>query len=399
MKSVVWTARRALSWWLGPRQRGDEANGIRVRFMVLGWLAMVVTSVFEAAVEAADVHPTAPALFTAIGALVLLMANRAEAVKFVWLVHTTLVIVVLRFELPMVLDGQATLASIVWIVLLPFIASITIGLRGAMTWLVISLAWLWRALLAVTTDRPSTSNLSGFVQVGTAAGALAFAFYVLDREHRRSNDRIKRAIAARELVLAKLSHEAKTPLHQLLNALDSQAAEGSNAPHLDTALKAAGQLAMVLRDVFHQAKETSRPEEEPDSEKPVVLSKSLEQAHVLVVDDNPINLRMAVVMLERLRCHVETAEGGSEAVQAVSRGTFDLVVMDCHMPEVDGFEATRRIRAAAPAIRDVPIIALTASSDPEDANRARAAGMNAFLEKPLRQKDLERLLEPTLRAA
>lgn len=232
------------------------------------------------------------------------------------------------------------------------------------------------------------------MQVGTAAGALAFAFFVLDHEHRRSNDRIKRAIAARELVLAKLSHEAKTPLHQLINALDAQATEGPASPHLATAQQAAGRLAMVLRDVFHEARETSGPEEDPKPSEPVVLSKTLEQAHVLVVDDNPINLRMAVMMLERLRCHVETAEGGSEAVQAVARGHFDLVVMDCHMPEVDGFEATRRIRSAAAPIRDVPIIALTASSDPEDANRARAAGMNAFLEKPLRQKDLERLFAP-----
>lgn len=398
MESVVSTARRALAWWLGPKQRGDEADGIRVRFMVLGWLAMLATSVFEAVVEVSEAHSTASALITAMGALVLLLANRVEVFPFSWLVHTTLVIVVLRFELPMLLGGEATLAGIVWIVLLPFIASITIGLRGAMTWLFISLMWLWRVLLSVTTDRPSVANLSGFVQLGTAAGALAFAFYVLDREHRRSNDRIKRAIEARELVLAKLSHEAKTPLHQLLNALDAEA-EGSVTPHLATALQAAGQLSMVLHDVFRQARETSRPETEPVSALPVVLSKSLAKAHVLVVDDNPVNLRMAVMMLERLQCHVETAGGGDEAVQAVTRGGFDLVVMDCHMPEVDGFEATRRIRASAPAIRDVPIIALTASSDPEDANRAHAAGMNAFLEKPLRQKDLERLFEPALRAA
>lgn len=398
MKSAVSTALRALAWWLGPRQRGDEVNGIRLRFMVLGWLVMLLTSTVEAAVEAADAHPAAPALITATGALVLLFANRADAVPFAWLVHTTLVIIVLRFEVPMVVDGHATLAAIVWIVLLPFIASITIGLRGAMTWLLISLVWLWRAARSVTTDLPSGSNLSGFVQVGTAVGALAFAFYVLDREHRRSNDRLARAIAARELVLSKLSHETKTPLHQLMNALDAEA-ETQVTEHLATALQAAGQLSLVLHDVFRQARETSQPEVEPEPKQPVALTRSLEQACVLVVDDNPINLRMAASMLERLRCHVETATGGLEAVAAVTQGRFDLVVMDCHMPDVDGFEATRRIRAAPPAVRDVPIVALTASSDPEDANRARAAGMNAFLEKPLRQKDLERLLAPMQRAA
>ncbi|MER2566239.1 MAG: response regulator [Myxococcaceae bacterium] len=389
MESVVRTARRALTWWLGPRQHGDEANAIRVRFMVLGWLAMLVTSGFEAAVEASELHSAAPALITAVAALVLLVANRAGAVAFPWLVHTTLVLVVLRFELLVMLDERTSLAAIVWLVLVPVIASITIGLRGALTWLAISLAWLARALLTVTTDRPSTSNLSGFVQIATAVGALAFAFFVLDREHRRSNDQIKRAIAARELVLAKLSHEAKTPLHQLINALDAQANEnGDVGPHLATALQAAGQLSLVLHDVFQQAKETTGLE----AEAPTIHLETLELARVLVVDDNPINLRMAATMLERLRCRVETAAGGSEAVEAVTHGGFDLVVMDCHMPEVDGFEATRQIRAGAAPTRDVPIIALTASSDPEDANRAREAGMNGFLEKPLRQQDLERLL-------
>lgn len=113
---------------------------------------------------------------------------------------------------------------------------------------------------------------------------------------------------------------------------------------------------------------------------------------VLLAEDDLVNQKVARALLTRLGCSVDVVPNGREAVLRALTQHYDLCFMDCRMPEVDGFEATRQIRAGAAPTRDVPIIALTASSDPEDANRAREAGMNGFLEKPLRQKDLERLL-------
>ena len=112
---------------------------------------------------------------------------------------------------------------------------------------------------------------------------------------------------------------------------------------------------------------------------------------VLVVDDNAVNRKLAAKLLERAGCQVETAENGVQAVDRVQRGRFDLVLMDCHMPEMDGIEATRTIRAAESGPR-LPIVALTASAMAEDRDRALAAGMDDFLTKPLLPEALDRCL-------
>ncbi|RME22959.1 MAG: response regulator, partial [Deltaproteobacteria bacterium] len=106
---------------------------------------------------------------------------------------------------------------------------------------------------------------------------------------------------------------------------------------------------------------------------------------VLLVDDNPVNQRTMALMLERLHCEVVVVGGGKEAVEAVASrppGTFDLVLMDCHMPEVDGWEATRRIRALPGG--DAPvIIGATADVMPGTRQRCLSAGMSDCVSKPI----------------
>jgi PAS domain S-box-containing protein len=113
---------------------------------------------------------------------------------------------------------------------------------------------------------------------------------------------------------------------------------------------------------------------------------------VLVVDDNAINLKMASRMLEKLGCQVETALGGSDAVAKVARSRYDLIFMDCQMPETDGYQATRAIRQM-PDGRRVPIIAITAYALPGDRERCLQAGMNDYLSKPVRRDSLQTMLE------
>ena len=105
---------------------------------------------------------------------------------------------------------------------------------------------------------------------------------------------------------------------------------------------------------------------------------------VLVVDDNPINLKVAARILERLGCNVTTAEDGRQAVELVREVPFRLVFMDCMMPEMDGFEATRAVRALGGARGSVPIVAVTANAMPGDRERCLEAGMNDYLAKPVR---------------
>lgn len=104
---------------------------------------------------------------------------------------------------------------------------------------------------------------------------------------------------------------------------------------------------------------------------------------VLVVDDNDINLRVATALLEKAGCVPTPLTDGAAAIAAVREGDFDAVLMDCQMPGVDGFEATRRIRALGGVRGHVPIIALTASVLPEEIERCRAAGMDDWLGKPV----------------
>ena len=109
---------------------------------------------------------------------------------------------------------------------------------------------------------------------------------------------------------------------------------------------------------------------------------------VLLAEDNLVNQRVAVKMLEALGCAVEVVANGALALDALAVGQFDFVVMDCQMPVMDGFEAAATIRASEPADRHIPIIAMTANAMAGDRERCMAAGMDGYLSKPVRQEDL-----------
>lgn len=116
---------------------------------------------------------------------------------------------------------------------------------------------------------------------------------------------------------------------------------------------------------------------------------------VLVVDDNAVNRLVAVSHLEKLGCVVTEAVDGAEAVERASETDFQLIFMDCHMPGVDGFEATRRLRGLKGAA--LPIVALTASALEEDVKLCTASGMNAVLTKPVKRSDFVAALEQFVR--
>jgi diguanylate cyclase (GGDEF)-like protein len=106
---------------------------------------------------------------------------------------------------------------------------------------------------------------------------------------------------------------------------------------------------------------------------------------VLVVEDNITNQHVAVAMLERLGCRPEVAANGQDALEAVSRARFELILMDCQMPQMDGYQTTQRLRAleGEGEHAHVPIIAMTANVQEGDAEKCIAAGMDDYLPKPL----------------
>lgn len=116
---------------------------------------------------------------------------------------------------------------------------------------------------------------------------------------------------------------------------------------------------------------------------------------VLLVEDNPVNQRVASAMLEKLGCNCVLAEDGQQALQRLRQEAFDVVLMDCQMPEMDGYEATRQHRAeegSVPGRRRLPIIALTANAFQADRRKCLEAGMDDFLAKPVTLEALRRKL-------
>ncbi|MES2341032.1 MAG: response regulator [Pseudomonadota bacterium] len=119
-------------------------------------------------------------------------------------------------------------------------------------------------------------------------------------------------------------------------------------------------------------------------------------AHILVVDDNATNRMVAETLCEMFDCTSESAVDGMEALEAARTGRFDLILMDIKMPRMDGVTATQAIRALPGAAGVVPIIALTANADPEDAAGYLKAGMNGVVEKPMKPENLLRALQENL---
>jgi signal transduction histidine kinase/ActR/RegA family two-component response regulator len=132
---------------------------------------------------------------------------------------------------------------------------------------------------------------------------------------------------------------------------------------------------------------------EPIAEAPTQPSSGRLDARVLLVDDNPANRELGATVLDLLGCEVTLAEDGAEALDLITKGSFDVVLMDVHMPRMNGLDATRAIRALPGPAAQIPIIAMTADVLPEQVDRCRAAGMVDHIGKPIRLDDLHAALE------
>ena len=201
-------------------------------------------------------------------------------------------------------------------------------------------------------------------------------------------------------------------LDGLETAREIRRQHGPNAPHLimltswaraqlDAEAQAAGislclpkpirigRLLEALRGVGTAAIPASAPVSTPVE---TVEAPSAPALRILVADDNVVNQTVLRRMLQKQGCDVVVVNNGAEALRAAGAGAFDLVFMDCHMPEMDGFEATRAIRAGEAGGRRVPIVAFTADAVFDTRERCEAAGMDDCITKPVAAGALAQIL-------
>ena len=157
-------------------------------------------------------------------------------------------------------------------------------------------------------------------------------------------------------------------------------------------------LRVCLTQLLGHARDNETPLDAP---RKVAAKRGAQKLRVLLVEDNVVNQQVASAMLAKMGCQVDVAENGRLALAAYETGSYDLVLMDCQMPEMDGYEATRRIRElevrtagrADEIPTRVPIVAMTAHAQPSDREQCLEAGMDDYLTKPFGRHQLEDLVD------
>ena len=114
---------------------------------------------------------------------------------------------------------------------------------------------------------------------------------------------------------------------------------------------------------------------------------------ILLAEDNPVNQKVALSMLKHLGYHADIASNGSEVLQALQKQPYDIILMDVQMPEMDGLEATRRVREGRQHRKQPCIIAMTAYALDGDREKCLRAGMDDYISKPIDMKELQKSLE------
>ena len=197
-----------------------------------------------------------------------------------------------------------------------------------------------------------------------------------------------------QMASSALGHELRTPMTVVIGAtellLESQLDPEQRlaAQHVHrSGQELLGVIDQMLSEVTEQAKSTP-----PRAMTPIGfrLVSENEVRRVLLAEDNEFNRMLIERVLHTLNCEVDLAPSGREAVRKFHQGKYDLVLMDCHMPDLDGLEATRQIRAVEGPNRRVPIVAVTAGTVPGARQACLQAGMDDFIAKPFSLSTLRR---------
>jgi signal transduction histidine kinase/CheY-like chemotaxis protein len=154
-------------------------------------------------------------------------------------------------------------------------------------------------------------------------------------------------------------------------------------------------LQAAQRDALLAASDEPAPDREQTAKLPVIEEPAEDRCtvRVLVAEDNAVNRLLVKRMFEKLGCRIDLAGNGREAVEMASRLRYDIIFMDCFMPELDGYGASRALRQLEQGQRRVPIVALTANAMADDRAKCIAAGMDDYLSKPVDLEEIRKTLQ------
>ncbi len=176
---------------------------------------------------------------------------------------------------------------------------------------------------------------------------------------------------------------------------DERAIHAGFQAYLTKPIKRSSLLDTITAAALGAARREPAPREQPmSSEEVAIRTRSAAGQVILLVEDNPVNQRVAMERLRLLGYAVQLVHNGEEAVAAAARSSFSLCLMDCQMPVMDGYEAATLIRAAEEGSgRRLPIVAMTANARAEDRERCLAAGMDDYLSKPVNPESLRLVIQ------
>ena len=201
------------------------------------------------------------------------------------------------------------------------------------------------------------------------------------------------ASLAKSELLANMSHEIRTPLKGVIGmtelALDSRPS-AEQREHLETIKSAAESLLTVINDILNFSKIEAGNMETEEADFSLRGCQSSRCLHILLAEDNHVNQIVAIRTLEKQGHSVVVANNGLEALSLLDQQSFDLVLMDIQMPEMDGLTATKTIRESErQGGSRIPIIAMTAHAMKGDRERCLESGMDGYVSKPISGKALE----------
>jgi signal transduction histidine kinase/CheY-like chemotaxis protein len=215
-----------------------------------------------------------------------------------------------------------------------------------------------------------------------------FDIAVLDM-HMPEMDGVQLAQEIRQIESERLN---PTPLIMLTSLGWRDAADTSNfASFLTKPIKQSNLYNAVIGALTQIETKRARPVTAEQQFDPTLAARV--PLRILLAEDNAVNQKLAVRMLERMGYRADIVANGLEAIEALIRQSYDLVLMDVQMPEMDGLEATRQIRSTFPTDRQPGIVAMTANAMQGDREECLAAGMNDYVSKPIQIKELQAALE------